>query len=119
MWNESTCFRENTRHTWGIYIPSVQYRRYSFALRGHLFYDLSGRCIDFVFYYPNQRVPFSGSCGLGACGGDIGDYAALDAESDFDRTFGIVENCTANAGDDSEVSSPCEQWPTGRKNCSR
>eukprot|EP00752_Nemacystus_decipiens_P002626 g2458.t1 len=59
-------------------------------------------CIDFVFYYPDQKVPFSGSCGLGACGGDVGDAAILESDSDFDRTFGIVDDCATSVAEDSE-----------------
>eukprot|EP00903_Cladosiphon_okamuranus_P014858 g13759.t1 len=55
-------------------------------------------CIDFVFYYPAQRVPF-GACGLGVCAGSVGDHALLGAEDDFDRTFGIVDTCTTDTDD--------------------
>lgn len=52
------------------------------------------RCVDFVFYYPNQNIPNAGSCGLGSCGGSILGESKLDDDSDFNRTFGIVDTCT-------------------------
>lgn len=64
------------------------------------------RCVDYVFYYPTQRVPNSGSCGLAACDGYI-EGSALGADHDFNRTFGIVDTCTTNmAEEEEEVSKP-------------
>ena len=63
---------------------------------------VSLRCIDYVFYYPNQRLPFSQTCGLGACNGFSGGISGLAAEHDLDRTFGIVDTCTASIVDDAE-----------------
>eukprot|EP00903_Cladosiphon_okamuranus_P022592 g20787.t1 len=60
-------------------------------------------CFDFVAYYPNQNIPSSGSCGYLACGGALLHAAELDADSDFNRTFGTAAaTCTT---DDDEESS--------------
>lgn len=58
------------------------------------------RCIDYIYYYPNQRVPDSGACGVYACNGNLLEWSELDADSDFDRTFGIVDTCTMDVADD-------------------
>lgn len=50
------------------------------------------RCIDFVFYYPVQPIPF-GICGMYFCDGTLDETVSLDADSDFNRTYGIVETC--------------------------
>lgn len=78
------------------------------TLPGHLVNTFfSRRCMDFVFYFPKQKVPDAGMCGLGACGGNIGSASELAAEHDFDRTFGIVDTCaTNNVAEDAEVRSP-------------
>lgn len=55
---------------------------------------LSLRCVDFIFYYPNQKIPVSGSCGFEYCGGSLLGTLELDDDSDFNRTFGIVDTCT-------------------------
>lgn len=59
--------------------------------------------MDFVYYYPNQKVPLSGGCGLGVCGGDVAGSAILEADSNFNRTFGIVDTCTTGVAEDGEV----------------
>lgn len=59
-----------------------------------------------MFYYPNQRVRESGACGLASCGGSFDEAGELAAEYDFDRTFGIVDTCTASGIEDEEVNSP-------------
>eukprot|EP00904_Undaria_pinnatifida_P011279 jgi/Undpi1/7281/HiC_scaffold_22.g09754.m1 len=51
-------------------------------------------CVDFVFYYPSQYMPASGTCGYASCNGSLLDYAVLPADSDFGRTFGIVDDCS-------------------------
>ncbi|CAN0258093.1 unnamed protein product [Ectocarpus fasciculatus] len=71
-------------------------------------------CIDYVFYYPDQRLPDGGSCGFLACDGGILGYSELEADSDFNRTFGIVDTCTSSAtgeeeGSDSSSSSRTAQ----------
>lgn len=60
--------------------------------------ERTSRCIDYVYYYPDQIMPDSGGCGLGACGGDMSG-TELSAESDFNRTFGIVDACTSATGE--------------------
>ncbi|CAM9984682.1 unnamed protein product, partial [Pylaiella littoralis] len=50
-------------------------------------------CIGYIFYYPNQNIPDSGTCGVSACGGGLLEESALDDDSDFNRTFGIVDTC--------------------------
>ena len=56
------------------------------------------RCIDFVYYYPAQPIPF-GSCGLGNCNGSLDSAVALDDDSTLNRTFGIVDTCTEALGE--------------------
>ena len=51
------------------------------------------RCIDYVFYYPNQAIPESGACGFQACDGSMKEYMALEDDSDFSRSFGITTQC--------------------------
>lgn len=63
--------------------------------------ETTTRCVDYVYYYPDQKVPSSGSCGLMFCGGGIIGASELSADSDFNRTFGMVDTCTASA--DGEV----------------
>ncbi|CBJ30300.1 conserved unknown protein [Ectocarpus siliculosus] len=66
-------------------------------------------CIDYVLYYPDQRLPNGGACGLLACDGSILSYSELEEDSDFNRTFGVVDTCTSSAngeeGDESSSSS--------------
>lgn len=64
------------------------------------------RCVDYVFYYPNQKLQAGGACGLAACGGSL-QASAFDADSDFNRTFGVVDTCTTDVAGDGEVSSTC------------
>lgn len=52
---------------------------------------MSHRCIDFVYYYPVQPI-FMGGCGLYLCDGDYENFT-LDADSNFNRTYGVVESC--------------------------
>ncbi|CAN0322479.1 unnamed protein product [Ectocarpus fasciculatus] len=71
-------------------------------------------CVDIVFYYPDQKLPDGGSCGLFACDGGMLGYSELEVESDFNRTFGIVDTCTSSAtgeeeGSDSSSSSRTAQ----------
>ncbi|CAM9180093.1 unnamed protein product [Ectocarpus sp. 4 AP-2014] len=71
-------------------------------------------CVDFVFYYPDQRLPGGGACGVGACDGGVLGYSELEADSDFNRTFGIVDTCTSSLtgeeeGDQSSSSSRAAQ----------
>ncbi|CAM9105653.1 unnamed protein product, partial [Hapterophycus canaliculatus] len=54
-------------------------------------------CVHFIYFYPDQMMPFSGFCGFEACGGEMIAASALSADSDFNRTFGIVDTCTASA----------------------
>ncbi|CAN0512619.1 unnamed protein product, partial [Ectocarpus sp. 12 AP-2014] len=61
-------------------------------------------CIDYVFYYPDQRLPDGGACGIFACDGGILGYAELEANSDFNRTFGIVDTCTSSLPGEEEGS---------------
>lgn len=44
-------------------------------------------------------MPDSGACGVGYCDGG-GSTDTLAADSDFERTFGIVETCSTAADDD-------------------
>eukprot|EP00903_Cladosiphon_okamuranus_P022591 g20786.t1 len=58
-------------------------------------------CFDVVTYYPNQNIPSSGSCGYLACGGALLHAVELDADSDFNRTFGTAAaSCTADDGEE-------------------
>eukprot|EP00752_Nemacystus_decipiens_P015391 g13724.t1 len=59
-------------------------------------------CIDYVFYYPNQRLPDNGACGLGVCDGFIDGFSELEVGHDFNRTFGIVDTCASNLAEDGE-----------------
>lgn len=59
--------------------------------------ETMARCIDFLYYYPDQMMPDSGGCGLMLCGGGILGMSELAADDDFNRTFGIVDTCTASA----------------------
>lgn len=63
------------------------------------------RCIDYIYYYPAQNVPDSGACGFFACDGNLLGWSELDVDSDFNRTFGIVDTCTMDMTDDDEVGS--------------
>lgn len=67
------------------------------------------RCVDFIYYYPNQKIPESGACGLYACGGTL-EAMELEADSDFNRVFGVVDTCTMDVADDVEVGSPFEHY---------
>ena len=51
-------------------------------------------------YYPDQNIAMSGACGFETCGGSMDEADELAADSDFDRTFGIVDTCFTAAGDD-------------------
>ncbi|CAM9885372.1 unnamed protein product, partial [Laminaria digitata] len=62
-------------------------------------------CIDFVLYYPDQNVPFSGACGVGMCGGSMDEAEELAADSDFERFFGVVDTCSTAAGGDEVATS--------------
>ncbi|CAM9688005.1 unnamed protein product [Ectocarpus sp. 12 AP-2014] len=66
-------------------------------------------CIDYILYYPDQRLPNGGACGFFACDGSILSYSELEEDSDFNRTFGILDTCTSSAnreeGDESSSSS--------------
>ena len=64
------------------------------------------RCIDYVFYYPNQRVPNAGACGFDACDGFINGFYEFEAGHDFNRTFGIVDTCTMDAEDGEGAEDP-------------
>ncbi|CAM9101397.1 unnamed protein product [Ectocarpus fasciculatus] len=55
-------------------------------------------CIDFVYYYPDQRLPNRGACGSFSCNGTMLSYSELEDDSDFNRTFGVVDTCTASEG---------------------
>lgn len=60
--------------------------------------------MDIVYYYPVQPVPY-GSCGLFACGGILVDgINELGANSNLNRTFGIVDTTCADIL--GEVSCP-------------
>ena len=84
----------------------TQLRYYSLELKQHatplayLSPRGSRRCIDFVFYYPDQNVPMSGACGFDLCNGTMDEREELAADSDFDRTFGIVDTCPNAVGND-------------------
>lgn len=68
------------------------------------------RCVDFIYYYPNQKIPGSGACGIYACGGSL-ETTELEADSDFNRIFGLVDTCTMDVADDVvEVGSPFEYY---------
>ncbi|CAM9945366.1 unnamed protein product [Scytosiphon promiscuus] len=63
-------------------------------------------CVDFIYYYPDQKMPSSGSCGLMFCGGSLLELSALPDDSDFNRTFGFVDTCTASEdGDEVTIES--------------
>ncbi|CBJ33319.1 conserved unknown protein [Ectocarpus siliculosus] len=71
-------------------------------------------CVNFIFYYPDQRLPDGGACGVFACDGGVLGYEELEADSDFNRTFGIVDTCTSSLsgeeeGSDSSSSSRAAQ----------
>ncbi|CAM9660109.1 unnamed protein product, partial [Ectocarpus sp. 13 AM-2016] len=53
-------------------------------------------CIDFVFYYPDQKLPDRGACGSNFCNGTLLGYSELEDVSDFNRTFGVVDTCTSS-----------------------
>ncbi|CAM9478820.1 unnamed protein product, partial [Ectocarpus sp. 12 AP-2014] len=55
------------------------------------------QCIDYILYYPDQRLPNGGACGFFACDGSILSYSELEEDSDFNRTFGILDTCTSSA----------------------
>ncbi|CBJ30302.1 conserved unknown protein [Ectocarpus siliculosus] len=55
-------------------------------------------CIDFVFYYPDQKLPDRGACGSNLCNGTLLGYSELEDVSDFNRTFGVVDTCTSSDG---------------------
>ncbi|CAM9637657.1 unnamed protein product [Ectocarpus fasciculatus] len=62
-------------------------------------------CIDYILYYPDQRLPSGGACGLSACDGSVLGYSELEDDSDFNRTFGIVDTCTSGATGEAEGES--------------
>lgn len=47
-----------------------------------------------MVYYPTQNIPTSGSCGYLACGGTLLETVELEADSNFNRTFGAT--CVTN-----------------------
>ena len=54
------------------------------------------RCIDYVAYFPDQRIPQS-ACGYMRCGGEYLGTMELAADSDFSRTFGAASaTCTTD-----------------------
>lgn len=53
-----------------------------------------------MYYYPDQQVPFSGACGYEMRGGELVEESAFSDDYDFDRTFGIVDTCTASAAEE-------------------
>ncbi|CAM9552099.1 unnamed protein product, partial [Ectocarpus sp. 13 AM-2016] len=71
-------------------------------------------CIDYVLYYPDQRLPNGAYRGFFAYDGSILSYSELAEDSDFHRTFGIVDTRTSIAngeeGDESSSSS-CATLP--------
>lgn len=68
------------------------------------------RCIDFLYYYPNQYVPRSGSCGYKFCDGNITRYSVLEAYSDFNRTFGVNGSCEEDEADEEETGRVWSYW---------
>ncbi|CAM9653269.1 unnamed protein product, partial [Scytosiphon promiscuus] len=66
-------------------------------------------CVDYVYYYPDQKVPDSGSCGLMYCGGSVLAASELSADSDFNRTFGMVDTCDATTNN--EVGNDASSSP--------
>lgn len=54
-------------------------------------------------YYPKQNIPDT-FCGLAACGGELLETVELPANSDFDRTFGVL---TASCVTEQEVRNRC------------
>ncbi|CAM9395306.1 unnamed protein product [Sphacelaria rigidula] len=72
-------------------------------------------CIDFVYYYPAQPIPF-GMCGIGTCNGSLDNIVALDDDSTLNRTFGIVDTCAEalaeeTTAEDEDASSSGRQLP--------
>ncbi|CAM9386585.1 unnamed protein product [Ectocarpus sp. 12 AP-2014] len=60
-------------------------------------------CMDFLFYYPAQIIPDGGYCGgLERCGGSFLGITELEDETDFNRTFGIVDSCTGTLDEDEQ-----------------
>lgn len=60
--------------------------------------------MDFLFYYPAQIIPDGGYCGgLKRCGGSFLGITELEDETDFNRTFGIVDSCTGTLDEDEQV----------------
>ncbi|CAM9815198.1 unnamed protein product, partial [Ectocarpus fasciculatus] len=60
-------------------------------------------CMDFLYYYPAQVIPEGGYCGgLGTCGGSFLGITALEDDTDFNRTFGIVDSCTGTLDEDED-----------------
>lgn len=69
------------------------------------------RCIDFVFYYPRQLIPYGGTCGLGICGGTVDFLKELEDDSDFNRTFGSVADiCVEELIDEVSHSPVLRCW---------
>lgn len=60
--------------------------------------------MDFLFYYPAQIIPDGGYCGGDErCGGSFQGITELEDETDFNRTFGIVDSCAGTLDEDEEV----------------
>ncbi|CAM9614565.1 unnamed protein product [Ectocarpus sp. 13 AM-2016] len=91
--NETTTIKRGDRFTtecmYDTSLSSVSSANVTFGLGSE-----QEMCVDFVFYYPDQRMPDTGACGVGACDGDVLGYSELEADSDFNRTFGMVDSCT-------------------------
>ncbi|CAN0200834.1 unnamed protein product [Ectocarpus sp. 12 AP-2014] len=107
--NETTTIKKGDRFTtecmYDTSLSSVSSANVTFGLGSE-----QEMCVDFVFYYPDQRMPDTGACGVGACDGGVLDYSELEADSDFNRTFGMVDTCTSSLtgeeeGDESSSSS--------------
>ncbi|CBJ33480.1 conserved unknown protein [Ectocarpus siliculosus] len=99
--NETITIRKGDRFTtecmYDTSLSSVSSANVTFGLGSE-----QEMCIDFVFYYPDQRMPDTGACGVGACDGGVLGYSQLEADSDFNRTFGIVDTCTSSFTGDEE-----------------
>ncbi|CAM9519920.1 unnamed protein product [Sphacelaria rigidula] len=67
-------------------------------------------CIDFVYYYPEQPIPY-GLCGLENCDGSFDEVLTLADDSTLDRTFGIVDTCAGEEVEDEDTSSSGRQLP--------
>ncbi|CAM9945358.1 unnamed protein product [Scytosiphon promiscuus] len=68
-------------------------------------------CIDYLYYYPDQQVPNSGACGLLFCEGEMTGITDLSDDSDFNRTFGIVDSCTSSESGEVSIGSSSSPSP--------